>query len=83
MITQYDRYWKRVVQRSCRKQSVYAALLVLWGVAAIGCERLSKKWDARERRMNYLQHRIDSARTAHDAHNDSLRHAGQGSTNGR
>jgi len=74
--------FRRIIHQMRRRTIFYAVCLLALFVAATSCERLGKKWDARERRMNYLQHRVDSARTAHDAHNDSLRHAGQSAGQG-
>jgi len=37
------------------------------------CERLKKKMENRERRLQYFQHTIDSARKEHGKNQDSIR----------
>ncbi|MCS6808804.1 MAG: hypothetical protein RML40_09020 [Bacteroidota bacterium] len=53
-------------------------LLIVIAVAAIGFvlltkDRLSKKQEIKARRREYMQHMVDSVRTARDLYKDSVR----------
>jgi hypothetical protein len=57
--------------RMQRYFSVVIALLVLF--VCSGCERYEQKSQAKERRRDYMQNYLDSARKASDRKKDSLR----------
>jgi hypothetical protein len=63
------------VHHAARASTIVIVASVVLAAVTNSCDHYDKRKAMRDRRMEYLQHMSDSARTAHDQRGDSLRRA--------